>query len=90
MRPMFYDYPNDSAAWNIDDQYMFGDSLLICPIMELGQRQRQVYFPKGEIWLDAYTGKEYEGGTTIMADAPIERIPVYVRKNGKIKIEIFN
>ena len=43
----------------------------------------------GEIWLDAYTGAEYEGGTTIAADAPIERIPVYVKKNGTINIEIF-
>ncbi|MBQ4510384.1 MAG: family 31 glucosidase, partial [Clostridia bacterium] len=88
MRPLFYDYPNDNV-WDIDDQFMFGDSLLVCPIMELGKRQRQVYFPQGEIWLDAYTGKEYSGGQIISANAPIEHIPVYVRKNGNINIEIF-
>lgn len=89
MRPVFYDYPNDKAVWDIDDEFMFGDSLLVCPVMELGQRQRQVYFPLGSDWFDAYTGKEYKGGDTILADAPIERIPVYVRKKGNINIEIF-
>ncbi len=89
MRPVFYDYFKDKRAWDIDDEFMFGDSLLVCPIMELGQRQRQVYFPNGSDWLDAYTGTEYKGGTSILADAPIERIPVYIKKNGKINIEIF-
>ncbi len=89
MRPVFYDYPSDEAVWDIDDEFMFGDSLLVCPIMELGMRQRQVYFPLGADWLDAYTGKEYNGGTSVLADAPIERIPVYVKKNGTINIEIF-
>ena len=56
----------------------------------MSERERQVYFPQGSDWLDAYTGKEYKGGTTVMADAPIERIPVYIRKNGTINIEIFN
>ena len=89
MRPLFYDYPKDEKSWNIDDEYMFGDSLLICPIMELNQRQREVYFPLGDTWIDPYTGVEYEGGITILADAPIERIPVYVKKNGTISVEIF-
>ena len=90
MRPIFYDYPDDKTAWDIDDQFMFGDSLLVCPIAELNVRQRQVYFPLSDIWIDAYTGDEYEGGTTILADAPLERIPVYVKKNGNIDIKIFN
>ncbi len=89
MRPVFYDYPKDENAWDIDDEFMFGDSLLVCPVMELGVRQRQVYFPIGSEWIDAYTGKEYKGGDTALADAPIERIPVYIKKNGKIDIEIF-
>lgn len=89
MRPIFYDYPKDEKAWDIDSEYMFGDSLLVCPIMELNQRQREVYFPLGDTWIDPYTDKEYKGGITISADAPIERIPVYVKKNGTINIEIF-
>lgn len=89
MRPLFYDFPNDKKCWEVDDQYMFGDDILVCPIMELGQRERAVYFPKGEIWLDPYTLAEYEGGAECTVDAPIERIPVFVRKNGGLDISIF-
>ncbi|MBP3496022.1 MAG: family 31 glucosidase [Clostridia bacterium] len=90
MRPLFYDYPSDDVAWNIDDEYMFGDSLLVAPIMELGQREREVYLPKGSTWIDVYTGNEYKGGIVIGCEAPIDRIPLFITKNGKLKKEIFN
>ena len=89
MRPLFYDYPKDTLAWDVDDQYMFGSDILVCPIMELGKRQREVYFPQGEIWVDPYTNKEYEGGTRVSVDAPLERIPVFVRKGGTLSTDIF-
>ncbi len=90
MRPLFYDYSSDEMAWNIDDEYMFGNSLLVAPIMELGQRAREVYLPKGSTWIDVYTGNEYNGGITLRCEAPIERIPLFITKNGKLKKEIFN
>ena len=89
MRPLFFDYSADSVCWDIDDEYMFGDDILVCPIMELGQRERDVYFPLGEVWVDPYTNKEYVGGTTERVDAPLERIPVFLRKNGTLSAEIF-
>ena len=78
MRPMFFEFPNDSKCWEIEDQYMFGDKLLICPVCYLGLRQREVYLPEGK-WKNVFTGEIYEGGVTITADAPIEYSPVYER-----------
>jgi alpha-D-xyloside xylohydrolase len=89
MRPMFYEYPNDPTCWEIDDQYMFGPDLLICPIMELGQRQRKVYLPKGHVWQNAYTKEEIDGGVSVIADAPIENIPVFIRKGAEVSCDIF-
>ncbi len=89
MRPLFYDFPKDSRAWENESEYMLGASLLICPITELGQREKQVYLPCGSTWLDPYTGKTYEGGTEIIADAPLHRIPVFVRADSNFDINIF-
>ena len=89
MRPMFYEYPDDPTCWELDDQYMFGPDLLICPIMELGQRQRRVYLPKGHVWQNAYTKEEIDGGVSVIVDAPIENIPVFIRKGADITCDIF-
>ena len=89
MRPLFYDFSDDTCAWEVDDQYMFGSDLLVCPVMDLGQRQREVYFPRGEMWIDPYTQREYMGGTTQIVDAPIERIPVFVRCGSDFNIGVF-
>lgn len=79
MRPLFYDFPNDPAVWDISDEYLFGSSLLVCPVLRYGARSRQVYFPCGADFIDAYNGKRYVGGTREEVDAPLERIPVFVR-----------
>lgn len=89
MRPMFYEYPDDPTCWELDDQYMFGPDLLICPIMELGQRQRKVYLPKGHVWQNAYTKEEIDGGVSVIVDAPIENIPVFIRKGAEVSCDIF-
>lgn len=89
MRPLFYMYPEDKRAWEVDDEYMLGGDLLIAPIMELGQRERSVYLPQG-VWIDAYTKKKYNGEATINTDAPLERIPVFIREDASVNAEIFN
>ncbi len=89
MRPLFYDYPSDKNAWDIDDEYMFGPDLLVCPIMDLGQREREVYFPEGDMWIDPYTFKEYTGGVSFKVEAPIERIPVFVRQSSNFDVGVF-
>ena len=85
MRPLFFDFPGDPAAWQREDAYMFGADLLVAPIMEMGQRSRQVYLPAGTEWKDVWTGAEYTGGTTVAVDAPLERIPVFIRAGATLE-----
>jgi alpha-D-xyloside xylohydrolase len=80
MRPLFVDFPDDPAAWYVEDAYLFGPDLLVAPITELGARSREVYLPAGETWVEMATGAEHAGGQVIQADAPIERIPVFARR----------
>jgi alpha-D-xyloside xylohydrolase len=86
MRPVFYDFPKDNAAWSVEDEFMFGPDVLVAPILSLGQRKRQVYLPAGARWKQAYTGKVFEGGQTVEADAPLERLPVFIRDGKELPI----
>ncbi len=86
MRPLFYDFPNDPASWEVEDSYMFGPDLLVSPVMEAGADSREVYLPKGAQWTDAYTHKVYEGGQTVTVPAPIDVIPVMVRDGKTFRI----
>jgi len=73
------DFAKDTAVLNIADQYMFGPSLLINPVCEYRQTERLLYLPKSAGWYDLYSGKWYAGGQKIDADAPYERMPVFVK-----------
>jgi alpha-D-xyloside xylohydrolase len=79
MRPLFFDFPGDEQAIGIDDQFLFGPDLLVAPVLHAGERQRAVYLPDGTTWRDAWTGQSLGGGQRVSADAPLERIPLYVR-----------
>jgi alpha-D-xyloside xylohydrolase len=79
MRGLAMDFAKDTAVLNIGDQYMFGSSLLINPVYEFGQRSRDLYLPKSSGWYDLYSGKYYTGGQKIHADAPYEKMPVFVK-----------
>ena len=75
MRPMTYAFPTDVRCAGIDDEYMFGDSLLVAPVTAPGVTSREVYLPAGE-WFDFYTGERFEGGQTVKIECA-ERIPVF-------------
>lgn len=79
MRGLVMDFNNDPRVLNINDQYMCGPSLLINPVYTYQSRDRKVYLPASAGWYDLYTGQYFEGGQTITADAPFERIPVFVK-----------
>lgn len=79
IRPLFYDFPKDERVWNIGDQYMLGKEILVAPVMEYLQRKREVYLPQGNNWREVKTGKIHDGGQTILAEAPLEVIPIFVR-----------
>ncbi len=80
MRPLVMDFGRDTKVNNIGDQYMFGPSLMACPVYEYGARNREVYFPETTGWYDFYTGKYLVGGQRLTVDAPYERMPLYVRE----------
>jgi alpha-D-xyloside xylohydrolase len=84
MRGLMMDFANDNAVKNINDEYMFGPSLLINPVYEYKATQRSVYLPAGQGWYDLYSGKYFDGGKTISADAPYERMPVFVKEGSII------
>ena len=84
MRPLVMDFAHDTKVLNIDNQYMFGPSFLINPVTEFKATYRDVYLPNGQAWYDLYTGKRFEGGQTISAYAPYERMPVFVKEGSII------
>lgn len=86
IRPLFYDFPGDEAAWNIEDQYMFGPDLLVAPVLYKNTYSRYVYLPEGANWVNAWTGETFKGGAGIKADAPLNKIPLFIRKGSKLKI----
>ncbi|MEY4761877.1 MAG: hypothetical protein RLZZ200_1733, partial [Pseudomonadota bacterium] len=79
MRPLWMDFPSDPAVANLGTQYMFGPAFLVAPVTEQGQVEKSVYLPAGSDWYDFWTNQKYTGGQWIMAAAPIDRIPVFVR-----------
>ena len=79
MRPLFYDFPQDDASWDCEDEYMFGPQVLAAPILWAGARERRVYLPAGASWTDYWTGEVSEGGQTITVAAPLDRIPIFLR-----------
>lgn len=79
MRGLVMDFASDTAVLNIGDQYMFGPSLLINPVYEFKQTKRELYLPACAGWYDLYSGKWYRAGQKINAEAPYERIPVFVK-----------
>ena len=78
MRGLVMDFNGDDNVYDIKDQWMFGPALMACPVGEYQKYSRNVYLPKQKGWYDFYTGKHYAGGQTIVADAPYDKIPVFV------------
>jgi alpha-D-xyloside xylohydrolase len=78
MRPLVMDWRNDVEAQNTGDEYLFGPSILVTPVTQQGATSRQVYLPKA-IWYDFWTGEKVEGGKRIETDAPLAKLPLFVR-----------
>lgn len=84
MRALVMDFNGDENVYDIKDQWMFGPSLMACPVGKFKARSREVYLPKQRGWYDLYTNKYYKGGQTITAAAPYEKIPVFVSEGAII------
>ena len=86
MRAMVMDFRNDKNVESIGDQYMFGPSLLVAPVYKYKARTREVYLPSANGWYDIYSGKYFTGGEKIEADAPYERMPLFVKEGSIIPV----
>lgn len=85
MRPLFLEYQNDSRTTEINDQFMLGDSILVAPVIQPGKDCREVYLPRGE-WYDFHTDETYSGGKSILAAAPLERMPIFIKAGSIIPL----
>lgn len=86
MRPLFFDFPNDKLCYDVEDQLLFGPDIMAAPVVEYKQRKREVYLPDGAEWHNAWTGEQYRGGRRIEVEAPLNRIPIFLRNGAKLPI----
>ena len=83
IRPLFYDFPEDKTCWESTEQYMFGPDILVAPILYDKMRARKVYLPEGLEWKDGNSCNSYNGGQWIDYDAPLDIIPLFIKKEAK-------
>jgi alpha-D-xyloside xylohydrolase len=104
MRALVMDFPADKKVWNIDNEYMFGRSMLVCPVtdsmytsrrpgnttVDLNTIKKQkLYLPAGTTWFDFWTGEKVNGGQEVEKEAPIDKIPLYVKAGSIIPLAPF-
>ncbi len=85
LRPLFWHYQDDPSVYEraYQHQFLVGENLLVAPLTRVGERFKKVYLPAGQ-WLDLNTGEIYAGGQTVIVEAPLERLPMFLREGGMI------
>ncbi|AFK20754.1 DUF4968 domain-containing protein (plasmid) [Haloferax mediterranei ATCC 33500] len=83
-QPLVFQFQDDDEVRGIADQFLFGDDVLVAPVVEEGATERDVYLPDGETWVDFWTNDVYDGGQWMTVDVPIDHLPIYVRKDSII------
>jgi alpha-D-xyloside xylohydrolase len=86
MRPLLVEFPEDQTSWEVEDQFMFGPDLLVAPVVDYGGRERSVYLPDGAQWTDVWTSQPGASGATVMVEAPLEQIPLFLRDGANLPI----
>jgi alpha-glucosidase len=90
-RPLYYDWPEDDAAYTSKNEYLFGDQMIVSPVTApadkiSGLTTEQVWLPKGD-WIEWPTGKHFAGPTTVGRSFTIDQIPVYVRAGAIVPMQ---
>jgi alpha-glucosidase len=83
MRPLVLHYEDDEQVYQLNSEFLVGESLLVAPVLEQGATKRMVYLPKG-VWYDYWTGEEIQGEQYILRDAPIDVCPIYMKGGSMI------
>lgn len=78
MRPLFMEYPTDEKTFNLYDQFMVGDNVIVAPVVHPSVRHRVVYLPEGE-WVDYWTDEIYEGGRHLLVEAGLDTMPIFIK-----------
>jgi alpha-D-xyloside xylohydrolase len=97
MRALVMDFANDRNCWDINDQYLFGKSIMVCPVTKAlylnnGKadfstvKTEEVYLPEGTDWIDFWTGEKHAGGQKISKEVPLDILPLYVRAGSILPI----
>jgi len=79
MRGLAHEFPDDARAWEVADEYLYGPSLLVAPVLEAGATSRSVWLPAGATWTSLVTGEVHDGGRWVDVEAPLATIPVFAR-----------
>ncbi|HXZ09679.1 MAG TPA: TIM-barrel domain-containing protein, partial [Paraburkholderia sp.] len=86
LRPTFGDFPNDPNCYVDGDDMMLGSSLLVAPVVDAGQAERQVYLPAGARWVSYWSGEAFDGGSTVTLPAPWDQPVVLVREGSVVPL----
>ena len=90
MRALVMDFPKDKQALDINDEYMFGKSILVCPVTNSMyskntaedfsvMKTKDLYLPKGADWYDFWTGDKFTGGQRVKKETPLDIMPLYIK-----------
>ncbi|WP_163192943.1 glycoside hydrolase family 31 protein [Clostridium thermarum] len=84
IRPLLLNYQDDSNTYEINDEFLCGDNILVAPIVEQGRKVRTVYLPEGDNWVDYWTKEEFQGGQYIIKEAALDVCPIYIKAGSVI------
>ena len=85
-RPLLFNYQNDKNTYEINDEFLCGDNILIAPVLEQGLKCRLVYLPKGNSWIDYWTKEVFEGGQYIIKNTPLDICPIFIKEGTVIPV----
>jgi len=86
MRPLFFEEPNNSQLFDYSSAYLWGQDILVSPVLEPGKKGQAVYFPKDNVWFDFYTDEQIEGGQSKIVELKENSIPTYVKAGAFIPL----
>jgi alpha-glucosidase (family GH31 glycosyl hydrolase) len=90
VRPLFLIHPEQPEAWQDWQTYYYGPDIVVSAIWQEGKTFQQLYLPAGEKWVDAWDGTVYEGGKMVMVDAPLHKLPIFLRQGSKLELGDLN
>ncbi|RDY29713.1 DUF4968 domain-containing protein [Romboutsia weinsteinii] len=84
MRALLLEHQDDEETYEINDQFLVGENILVAPVVEQGKKARMVYLPRGSKWIDYWTKEILEGGQYIIKSAPLDTCPIYIKEGSII------